>query len=233
MLPPRNSDPRAAAALQAAVTAVCKRWKPVVLWLLLDGPRRYNALLAALDGVTPKVLTEQLRELEREELIARRVVAGRAKHVEYCLTPRCHSRARARRIARVGRCSHNQHQPFSLSGHPTAGTDRERVPRAKCRAIRGRDNVDDHPWRHDGACATLEVSPGACSVLVPEPERMPHLVRCHRLQVVQLEPAPLPIAQRERNRRLHDLARASAACEQGPSVRVCPLTARWIHIPPR
>lgn len=87
MLPPRNSEPNAPAALQAAVTAVCKRWKPVVLWLLLDGPRRYNALLAALDGVTPKVLTEQLRELEREELVARRVVAGRARHVEYCLTP--------------------------------------------------------------------------------------------------------------------------------------------------
>lgn len=87
MLPPKNCEPSAPAALQAAVTAVCKRWKPVVLWLLLDGPRRYNALLAALDGVTPKVLTEQLRELEREALIARRVVAGRAKHVEYCLTP--------------------------------------------------------------------------------------------------------------------------------------------------
>ena len=87
MLPPRNSEPSAPAALQAAVTAVCKRWKPVVLWLLLDGPRRYNALLAALDGVTPKVLTDQLRELEREALIARRVVAGRARHVEYCLTP--------------------------------------------------------------------------------------------------------------------------------------------------
>ncbi len=69
------------------MTAVCKRWKPVVLWLLLGGPHRYNALLAALDGVTPKVLTEQLRELEREGLVARRVVAGRARHVEYCLTP--------------------------------------------------------------------------------------------------------------------------------------------------
>ena len=87
MLPPRNSDPTAPVALQAAVAAVCKRWKPVVLWLLLDGPRRYNALLAALDGVTPKVLTEQLRELEREKLVARRVVAGRARHVEYGLTP--------------------------------------------------------------------------------------------------------------------------------------------------
>lgn len=87
MLPPRNSVPSAPVALQVAVAAVCKRWKPVVLWLLLDGPRRYNALLAALDGVTPKVLTEQLRELEREELVTRRVVAGGAKHVEYCLTP--------------------------------------------------------------------------------------------------------------------------------------------------
>ena len=59
----------------------------MILWLLLDGPRRYNALLTALDGVTPKVLTEQLRELEREALVTRRSGTGRAKHVEYSLTP--------------------------------------------------------------------------------------------------------------------------------------------------
>lgn len=87
MLSPKTPERAAPAALQAAAAAVCKRWKPVVLWLLLNGPRRYNALLAALDGVTPKVLTEQLRELEREGLVARHVVAGGAKHVEYRLTP--------------------------------------------------------------------------------------------------------------------------------------------------
>lgn len=74
-------------AIQAAAAALCKRWKPAILWLLGTGHHRYNALAAHLPGVTPKVLTEQLKELVEDGLITRHEISGGAKHVEYALTP--------------------------------------------------------------------------------------------------------------------------------------------------
>jgi DNA-binding HxlR family transcriptional regulator len=73
--------------LQVAVVLLCKKWKPLVLWALRNGPMRFNPLQRALVGITPKVLIDQLRELERHRLIERHVEATRAKHVSYALTP--------------------------------------------------------------------------------------------------------------------------------------------------
>jgi DNA-binding HxlR family transcriptional regulator len=74
-------------AIEAAAAVLCRRWKPSILWALGAGPRRYNALAAALSHVTPKVLTEQLRELMRDGLVARTAHQSGPKHVEYALTP--------------------------------------------------------------------------------------------------------------------------------------------------
>jgi DNA-binding HxlR family transcriptional regulator len=76
-----------ARSIQAAAEVLGKKWKAVILWYLRDGAKRYNELQALLAQATPKVLTEQLRELERDGLVARRVVPGRARHVEYSRTP--------------------------------------------------------------------------------------------------------------------------------------------------
>lgn len=65
---------------------LAKRWKAVIMWLLGRGSRRFNELQARMPGVTPKVLTEQLRELERDGLVERSVIRGGAKHVEYALS---------------------------------------------------------------------------------------------------------------------------------------------------
>ena len=73
-------------AIEAAAAVLCRRWKPSILWALGAGPRRYNALAAALPHVTPKVLTEQLRELTRDGLVARSAQQSGPKHVEYTLT---------------------------------------------------------------------------------------------------------------------------------------------------
>ena len=72
--------------LQVAVVLLCKKWKPLVLWALRNGPMRFNPLHRALVGITPKVLIDQLRELERHRLIERHVEATRVKHVSYALT---------------------------------------------------------------------------------------------------------------------------------------------------
>jgi DNA-binding HxlR family transcriptional regulator len=73
-------------AIEAAAAPLCKRWKPAIIWLLGAGQQRYNGLAASLPGVTPKVLTEQLKDLVRDGLITREEVPGGGKHTEYALT---------------------------------------------------------------------------------------------------------------------------------------------------
>lgn len=73
-------------AIEAAAAPLCKRWKPAIIWLLGAGQQRYNGLAASLQGVTPKVLTEQLKDLARDGLITREEVPGGGKHTEYALT---------------------------------------------------------------------------------------------------------------------------------------------------
>ena len=46
------------------------RWKGSIIWWLQSDPRRFGELRRLLDGITPKVLTGQLRQLERDGLVA-------------------------------------------------------------------------------------------------------------------------------------------------------------------
>lgn len=63
------------------------KWAALVIRCLEHGPRRFSELRVPLRRVTPKVLTQSLRSLERDGLITRTVHAGAAAHVEYELTP--------------------------------------------------------------------------------------------------------------------------------------------------
>ena len=63
------------------------KWTPLIVQALKDGPRRFSAVRAAVDGVTPKVLTQSLRSLERDGIVARAVYAEVPVRVEYRLTP--------------------------------------------------------------------------------------------------------------------------------------------------
>jgi DNA-binding HxlR family transcriptional regulator len=47
------------------------KWKPGILWQLHDGPRHFNELQRSIPGVTHKVLTSQLRQLERDGIVTR------------------------------------------------------------------------------------------------------------------------------------------------------------------
>ena len=62
------------------------RWKIPLLFHLQSGSRRFSELARALKGVTQKVLTQQLREMERDGLVARKVYAQVPPKVEYSLT---------------------------------------------------------------------------------------------------------------------------------------------------
>jgi len=63
------------------------KWAALIIRCLEDGPRRFSELRVPLRRVTPKVLTQSLRSLERDGLITRTVRDARAAaHVEYMLT---------------------------------------------------------------------------------------------------------------------------------------------------
>ncbi|MDP9651042.1 winged helix-turn-helix transcriptional regulator [Paraburkholderia caledonica] len=73
--------------LEAAIRALSGRWKPVILFHLFSAGRlRFSELHRLAEGVTHKVLTQQLRELERDGVVARAVFAEVPPRVEYRLT---------------------------------------------------------------------------------------------------------------------------------------------------
>ena len=64
------------------------RWKVLILWQLLSGTRRFGELRRALHGITEKMLTQQLRELEHDGIVHREIYREVPPRVEYSLTAR-------------------------------------------------------------------------------------------------------------------------------------------------
>lgn len=62
------------------------KYKGRILWFLRDGVLRYGELKRIVEGITPKMLTQTLKELENDELITRKAYAEIPPHVEYSLT---------------------------------------------------------------------------------------------------------------------------------------------------
>jgi len=63
------------------------KWKPIILLHLLNADKlRFNELKRNMEGITQKMLTQQLRELEEEDIIARKVYPEVPPKVEYSIT---------------------------------------------------------------------------------------------------------------------------------------------------
>jgi DNA-binding HxlR family transcriptional regulator len=76
-----------AAAIRVVLDQVASKWSVMVITSLCDEPQRFNAIKRRLNGVTQKALTEALRRLEKNGLVARRVIPISPVAVEYSLTP--------------------------------------------------------------------------------------------------------------------------------------------------
>ena len=73
-------------AFQRAVGILAKRWTPLILFVLSDGPRRFSEIADQIEFVSDRMLSERLKELESEGLIGREVFAEVPVRVEYRLT---------------------------------------------------------------------------------------------------------------------------------------------------
>lgn len=73
-------------AVTTTVNLIGGKWKTVALYHLLGGPRRFSELGRKLPGVTQRMLTLQLRELEADGLVHREVYPQVPPKVEYSLT---------------------------------------------------------------------------------------------------------------------------------------------------
>ena len=71
---------------ELALKVIQGRWKLLILRELVDGIRRFSDLQRALEGVSQKVLTAQLRDLETDGVVHRTVLPEVPPRVEYALT---------------------------------------------------------------------------------------------------------------------------------------------------
>lgn len=62
------------------------KWKGVILFHLLEGTKRFNELQRDVGSITQRMLTKQLRELEAEDIVNRKVYPVVPPKVEYSLT---------------------------------------------------------------------------------------------------------------------------------------------------
>ena len=70
-----------------ALERIADKWTCLIVYALLDGPRRHGELKRTIDGISQKMLTQTLRSMETDGLVQRTVIDIIPPHVEYGLTP--------------------------------------------------------------------------------------------------------------------------------------------------
>ena len=73
--------------MSIAIDVVGGKWKMHLMWVLAEGPVRFGQIRRKLDGVSEKVLAENLRQLEASGVVHRELYAEVPPRVEYSLTP--------------------------------------------------------------------------------------------------------------------------------------------------
>jgi DNA-binding HxlR family transcriptional regulator len=73
--------------LDAVLVVIGGKWKTLILWELREEPRRFGELRRLVEGISEKVLIQQLRELEADGMVHRKQYNQIPPKVEYSLTP--------------------------------------------------------------------------------------------------------------------------------------------------
>ena len=92
-----------------AIEMIGRRWTGAIVFLLLRSKCRYATLRDAIPGITDRMLSERLQELEREGIVERTVVPETPVRVEYALTRK--GRALASALNAVGEWAHKWNVP--------------------------------------------------------------------------------------------------------------------------
>ena len=77
--------------VEVTIDIIGGKWKSLILWHLHQGKMRFKELERIVPGVSQKMLTQQLKEMEKDQLLAKTVYPEVPPRVEYELTPRGHS----------------------------------------------------------------------------------------------------------------------------------------------
>ena len=72
--------------VEVTLDVIGGRWKAFIIWRLFEGPLRFSELQRQIPGITQKMLIQQLRELEKDQIIYRQVYPQVPPKVEYSLT---------------------------------------------------------------------------------------------------------------------------------------------------
>ena len=72
--------------IRTTLDVIGGKWKPLILFYLKDGPKRFSDLKRSITDVTQKMLTDCLRELEKDGIVHREVYPQVPPKVEYSLT---------------------------------------------------------------------------------------------------------------------------------------------------
>ncbi|MBE9178067.1 helix-turn-helix transcriptional regulator [Oculatella sp. LEGE 06141] len=83
-----SSNKQYGCPVEVTLEVIGGKWKCVVLWWLRRDAKRFSELMQLIPGMTQKVLTERLRELEADGLVYRQAHRETPPRVEYSLTPR-------------------------------------------------------------------------------------------------------------------------------------------------
>lgn len=130
------------AQFHKAVELVGARWSGALIQLLLQGPSRYCGLREAVPDISDRMLSERLRELEKEGIVERLVVPETPVRVEYQLTAK--GRALEPAITALGKWAHKyvDLEPAKLLLAPGGP---ESPPRAASRRLRNRSRRTSSP----------------------------------------------------------------------------------------
>lgn len=122
-------DPRCSA--RDALQLIVSKWSLLIIPALAGGPLRNGELLRKVSGISQKVLTQTLRELERNGLVVRRDMHTKPRHVDYGLSRLGASLARTLRV--LDRWA-ARHFPQLDAARENYDTQHERRPRINARS---------------------------------------------------------------------------------------------------